>query len=34
MMHEYIPQQKEPFKFIHFNVKAIEKKFNKSDRVQ
>ena len=27
IMHEYVPQTKQPFKFIHFNVQAIEKRF-------
>ena len=27
IMHEYVPQTKQPIKFIHFNVQAIEKRF-------
>ena len=29
MMHEYSPQKNDPFKFIHFNIKATEKRFMK-----
>ena len=29
IMHEYSPQKNDPFKFIHFNIKATEKRFMK-----